>query len=125
MVVDALILDREQLDQAPVAASILVNGRLSSLDNLVKIFTITLVAQVGTDHELLAILGSVLDSERYNVTAHAVDAHDLVVLHLGEFIGNLLFSLATRVVLGAGERVVCDADGKTALILCLNRRSCG
>jgi hypothetical protein len=68
----------------------------------------------------LTILDSVLYGKWDNVTTHAIDAYNLIVPHFGEFISNFLVSLAARIVLRAGERVVRDADRKATVVLCLD-----
>jgi hypothetical protein len=124
MVVDTLIFDREEPDQAPVTISILIESRLEIFDDLAEVFAVTLVAHIRADHQLLIVLDSVLYGKWDNVTTHAVDAHNLVVPHFGEFIGNLLVSLAARIVLRAGERVVRDANRKATVVLCLDWYDC-
>src|SRR5690242_2556015 len=73
VVVKALVLDREKLQNVPAATSVLIDSIFPGSDDRAEILAITLVAEVRAAHDGLAVLLGVLNGERYDVAAHAVD----------------------------------------------------
>lgn len=94
MVVDALVLDGEQLDDIPIAVCILSHSVFVDVDDSTEVLAVSSATRIDARHELLAILDGVLYSKRNDVAAHTIDAYSLVALHLGELGGDFLIRLA-------------------------------
>ena len=94
MLIDALVLDCEELENIPISASILIDSALVGLNDLVEVFAATAGIQKCAAHELLTVFDGVLNCKRNLVAVHTVYPDHFVVLHLTEFTSELIRTLA-------------------------------